>query len=80
MWQSLLYMPHRKYYYLEESAEFEFHTSINMASPPPHYEQFPVHSDLSTVGQRWSTYIKRMENMFVGFNITDDKLLGTTKN
>ena len=73
MWHFVLYMPHRKYYHLEESAEFEFHTSINMASPPPHYEQFPVHSDPSTVGQRWSTYIKRMENMFVGFNITDDK-------
>ena len=44
-----------------------------MASPPPHYEEFPVHSDPSTVGQKWSTYIKRMENMFVGFNITNDK-------
>ena len=46
---------------------------VNMASaPPPHYEQFAVHSDPSTVGQRWPSYISRMKNMFTGYNITND--------
>ena len=46
---------------------------INMASAsPPHYEQFAVHSDPSTVGQRWPSYISRMKNMFTGYNITND--------
>lgn len=39
----------------------------------PNFPGFPVHSDPNTVGSRWTKYIKRIENMFVGFSITDDK-------
>ena len=39
---------------------------------PPPFEQFSVHSDPSTVGTRWQKYVSRLENMFTGFNITED--------
>ena len=39
---------------------------------PPPFEQFSVHSDPASVGTRWSKYVKRLENMFTGFNISED--------
>ena len=42
-----------------------------MASPPSVYEPFPVLSDPSTLGLRWPPYLRRLENMFTGFAITD---------
>lgn len=47
--------------------------TVVTTAPPSTFDAFPVHSDPSTVSQRWPTYIKRLENMFVGFNISDDK-------
>ena len=42
-----------------------------MASPPSVYEPFLVLSDPSTLGLRWPPYLRRLENMFTCFAITD---------
>ena len=38
----------------------------------PQFERFPVHEDPTNVGVRWEKYMKRMENFFTAFQITDD--------
>ena len=38
----------------------------------PQFERFPVHEDPTNVGVRWEKYMKRMENFFTAFQITND--------
>ena len=38
----------------------------------PQFERFSVHEDPTNVGIRWEKYIKRLENFFTAFNVTDD--------
>ncbi|XP_038060081.1 uncharacterized protein K02A2.6-like [Patiria miniata] len=39
----------------------------------PSFPNFQPHTEPSTVGLRWQKYVKRLENLFVAFNIVDDK-------
>ena len=39
----------------------------------PQFPSFQPHTEPSTVGLRWQKYVKRLDNLFVAFNITDDK-------
>lgn len=38
----------------------------------PQFERFECHDDLATVGVRWGKYVKRLENFFTAFAVTDD--------
>ena len=42
-----------------------------MATAMPEFEQFNIHKD-TAVGQRWSKWVKRLENFFVAANITTE--------
>ena len=38
----------------------------------PTFPTFPVHAESNTAGTRWEKYVKRLENLFIGFGVTDD--------
>ena len=39
----------------------------------PQFERFSVHEEPATVGKRWAKYVKRLDNLFTAFAVTDAK-------
>ncbi len=50
----------------------EFVTEI-MANALPTFQQFDIHSDENSVGIRWTKYVQKLENMFVGMSVESKK-------
>ncbi len=44
-----------------------------MANALPTFQQFDIHSDENSVGIRWTKYVQKLENMFVGMSVESKK-------